>query len=113
MTWEDLEKARAEHAMKEAKKADKKAKKTVRQAKKVANTTVQAEATAGKTKRGRKRKSAALEADTPEPKAKVVRRREGQVAEANQEVGAREPEVPVLGVGVPPERWRAPAAKMW
>ena len=50
MSYEDLEEARAKRADKEAAKEAK-----------------------GKGKRGRKRKSAALEADTPEPNAKVVR----------------------------------------
>ena len=43
MTWEDLEKARAEHAVKEAAKAEKKAKKTAREVKKIAKATLQAE----------------------------------------------------------------------
>jgi hypothetical protein len=84
MTWEDLEKAREEHAIKEAKKAEKEAKKAARQAKKVANTTLQAEATAEKVKRGRKRKSSASgadgrEQDGPEPSVKIVRTTKTQV----------------------------------
>ncbi|KAK3174414.1 hypothetical protein OEA41_001660 [Lepraria neglecta] len=51
MSYEDLEEARAKRADKEAAKEAK-----------------------GKGKRGRKRKSAALEADTPEPNAKVNER---------------------------------------
>jgi len=113
ITWDDLEKTRTEHTIKQAKKAEKEAKKAVRQAKKVTNTTVQAESTVGKRKRGRKRESAWLEVDTPEPKAKRVQRREGQAAEANQEVGMLELKAPVPGVEVPPELWRAPVAKMW
>ncbi|KAF1967812.1 hypothetical protein BU23DRAFT_515577 [Bimuria novae-zelandiae CBS 107.79] len=113
MTWDDLEKARGEHAIKETRKAEKEAKKAVRQAKKVANATVQAEATASETKCGRKRKSAALEAVTPEPSAKMVRRREGQVAEADQGVVALKPKALVLDVEVLTEPWRAPVAKMW
>lgn len=120
MSHEDLAKARAERATKdaekEAKKVAREAKKAAREAKKVAKASPAAEATIGKKKRGRKRKSATLEADTPEPKAKVVRRSEGQLAEAEQEVGGLEPETAVPDVGedeVPPEPWRAPVAKMW
>jgi hypothetical protein len=55
MSYEDLEKARAERA---AKEAAKEAKKAAKEAKKVASITLGAEgATAGKKKRGRKRKS--------------------------------------------------------
>lgn len=66
MTWDDLKKARAEHAAREAKKAETKAKKAAKKAakevKNIEKTTV------GKTKRGRKRKSA-TEGDAPGPKA--------------------------------------------
>lgn len=65
MTWDDLEKARAEHAAKEAKKAETKAKAAKKAAKEVKNIE---EATVGKTKRGRKWKSA-IEGDAPGPKA--------------------------------------------
>jgi hypothetical protein len=64
MSFEDLEKARAERAAKEAakeaKKAEKEAEKAAKEAKKVASATpVAEEAAAGKGKRGRKHKGAA------------------------------------------------------
>jgi hypothetical protein len=73
MSYEDLEKARAERAAKraatEAKKAEKQAKKAVKEAQKSAAATPAAEeAEAGKRKRGRKRKTAPSEADTAGPK---------------------------------------------
>jgi hypothetical protein len=106
MSFEDLEKARAERAAKavakEAKKAKTEAKKAAKEAKKVASATPDAEeATAGKKKGGRKRKSGALEADAPEPKTKVARISETQVAEAEQEGEIAE------------EPRRAPMARMW
>jgi hypothetical protein len=104
MSYEDLEKIRAERAVKEAaketKKAEKEAKKTKREANKVASATTEAdEATAGKTKRGRKRKSVASGADAAEIKAKVTLSSETQVAEGEQEVAMLKP--------------RAPVARMW
>jgi hypothetical protein len=63
MSYEDLKEARVKRAAKE-------------------------EATAGRGKRGRKRKSAAPEAGAPEPKVKVARMIE------------------------PPEPWKAPVARM-
>lgn len=69
MSYEDLEKARAERAIKEAVKE---AKKGAKKVKKVA--------TAGNGKRSRKRKSPE-EAGVPEPKAKVARMNEAQVEE--------------------------------
>jgi hypothetical protein len=103
MSYEDLEKAKAERAVKEtakeaqkakreakkakreAKKAEKEAKKAEKEAKKAEKEAKKAakeaeEATAGKSARGRKRKSPAA-ADAPEPKAKVARMSVTQVAE--------------------------------
>ncbi|KAF2688993.1 hypothetical protein K458DRAFT_273005, partial [Lentithecium fluviatile CBS 122367] len=79
MTWEDLEKARAEHAVKEAAKAEKKARKTARETKKIAKGIVQAgDSTEGRGKRGRKRTAAMAGTDPSEPMAKVARINEGQ-----------------------------------
>ena len=88
MSYEDLEKARAKRADKEAAKEAK-----------------------GKGKRGRKRKSAALEADTPEPNAKVVRMSEALAptrASVVQMSGT-----PVAEDEIVPEPWRAPVARMY
>ncbi|KAF2462940.1 uncharacterized protein BDR25DRAFT_320392 [Lindgomyces ingoldianus] len=80
MTWEDLEKARAEHAVKEAAKAEKRAKKTAREAMKIAKATLQAQdAGTGGGKRGRKRTAATAEVDLLEPRTKVARIQNGQV----------------------------------
>lgn len=92
MSYEDLEKARAERALKEAAKE---AKRAAREAKEGAKE-VQKVATAGKGKLGRKRKSPE-EAGAPEPKAKVARMSEAQVEEDE----------------IAPEPWRAPVARMW
>ena len=54
MTWEDLERARAEHAAKEAKKTETKAKRAAKKATKEAKSVEKA--AVGKTQRGRKRK---------------------------------------------------------
>jgi hypothetical protein len=90
MSYEDLEKARAERAVKELKKAAK-------EAKKVASATTEGvEASAGKGRRGRKRNSSE-EAGTPEPKAKITRISETQVEEYE----------------IAPESWKAPVARMW
>jgi len=88
MSYEDLEEARAKRADKEAAKEAK-----------------------GKGKRGRKRKSAALEADVPEPNAKVVRMSEAppparaSVVQMNGTLVAEDEIVP--------EPWRAPVARMY
>ena len=81
MSYEDLEKAKAERAAKEAVKEVRKAEKEVKKAdKEVKKAAKEAEvAIAGKTKRGRKRKSPA---DAPEPQAKVAR-----MSEASEPVG--------------------------
>ena len=78
MSYEDLEKARAERTIKEAAKEVKKGAKKVKKI-----------VTAGNGKRDRKRKSPE-EADVPEPKAKVARMNEAQVEED----------------GIAPELWR-------
>lgn len=113
MSYEGLEKARAERAAKEAakeaakavreaKKAEKEAKKAAKKAEEVASATLEVEeATAGKEKLDRnkitqKRKSPEA-ADTSEPKAKVARMSEAQVEE--DEIVA--------------QQWRAPVARMW
>jgi hypothetical protein len=108
MSYKDLEKARADRATKEvakeakkatkeAKKATKEAKKATKEAKKIASATLEAEkATAGKGKRGWKRKSPA-EADAPEPKAKLMRTSGTQIAEGE----------------TAPTPWTAPVARMY
>lgn len=85
MSYEDLEKARAERAIKEAAKE---VKKGTKKAKKVA--------TAGNGKRGRNRKSAE-EADASEPKTKVARMSEIQIEE--DEIASKS--------------WRVSVAQMW
>ena len=81
MSYEDLENARAERAVKEAASEARKAKK----ARKAADATPETEkANAGKKTRGRKHKSSA-EADTPQPEAKIgqtslTQAREGEIA---------------------------------
>ena len=74
MSYEGLEEARAKRADKEAAKEAK-----------------------GKGNRGQKRKSAALEADAPEPNAKAVQMSGTPVAEDE----------------IVPEPWRAPVARMY
>ena len=101
MSYEDLEKARAERAAKEAakeaKKAEREAKKAAKEVKKAASATPAAEeATTGKGQRGRKRKNLG-EADAPEPKAKVARMSGTQVGEDE----------------TTPISWRAPVARMY
>ena len=115
MSYEDLEKARAERAAKEAakeaKKGEKKAKKAAKEvnkaakeankaakeAKKVASATPEAEeATAAKGKRGRKRKSP-IEADAPEADAPEAdasesgKGKRGQKRKSPEEAGTPEP----------------------
>ena len=98
MSYEDLEKAKAERAAKdaakEAKKAEREAKKAEKEAKKAAKEAE--DATAGKSTRGRKRKSP-VEVDASEPKAKVVRKSGTLVAEDE----------------TAPTPWRAPVARMY
>lgn len=91
MSYEDLEKAKAERTAKETAKEAKKAKREAKEAVKEAE-----EATAGKSTRGRKRKSPA-EADAPEPKAKVARKSGTLVAEDE----------------TAPTPWRAPVTRMY
>lgn len=92
MSYEDLEMARAERAIKEAAKE---AKRVAKEAKEGAKE-VQNVDTAGKGKRGRKRKGPE-EAGAPEPKAKVARMSAAQVEEDE----------------IAPESRRAPVARMW
>jgi len=91
MSFEDLEKARAERvvkeAAKEAKKAAKEAKEGAKEVKKLA--------TAVRRKRGRKCKSGE-EAGAPELKVNVARTSEAQVEDK-----------------IAPQPWRAPVARMW
>jgi hypothetical protein len=90
--YEDLEKARAERAVKDAKKAEVQARKAAKEAGKVASAISEAEgATVGKNTRGRKRKSAALGTEPAEPAAKVAQISETQVAEIEQEGDAGGP----------------------
>lgn len=113
MSYEGLEKARAERAAKEAakeakktereaKKSEKEAKKVTKEAEEVASARlVVEEATAGKKKLDRnkitqKRKSPEA-AGILEPEAKVSRMSEAQVKEDE----------------IVPESWRAPVARMW
>ena len=91
MSFEDLEKARAERVVKEAAKEAKKAAKEAKKgAKKVSEL-----ATAVRRKRGRKYKSGE-EAGTPELKANVAQTSEAQVEDE-----------------IAPQLWRVPVARMW
>ena len=90
MSYEDLEKARAERATKEAEKEAKKAKKDV-----YATPTAEG-AIAGKGKRDRKRMSR-IEVDAPKSK--------GKMAQTSQ--------IYTEGAEVASEPWRAPVARMW
>jgi hypothetical protein len=117
--YEDLEKARAERAVKDAKKAEVQARKAAKEAGKVASAIPEAEgATVGKNTLGRKRKSAAL---GTKPAAKVAQISETQVAEVEQEGDAGEPRNKVARTsnarveedGRMPEPWKAPVARMW
>ena len=113
MSYEDLEKARAERVAKEAakeamkpereaKKAEKEAKMAVKEAEEVARATPEVEeATAGKKKLGRnkttQKRNSPAEIDAPEPKAKVARMSGTQVAKDE----------------TAPRSWRAPVARMY
>lgn len=111
MSYEGLEKARAERAAKEAakeaKKAEREAKKAEKEAKKAAKEVEEVasaipevlEATAGKKKLRQSKiiqRKRPEEAGTPEPKARVARMSKAQ-----------------LEVETAPEPWRAPVAPMW
>ena len=123
MGYEDLKNAEAERdakeAAKEAKKAEREAKKAEKEAKKAAKEAE--EAATGKKTRGRKRKSATTEADTPEPMVKVARISETLAVEGEQEAGIPERNIPLEWVcerqveedEVAPEPWRAPVARMY
>ncbi len=98
MSYEDLEKARADRAAKEiakeAKKAARDAKKAANEAKKVA--ILEAKKTsADKSKRGRKRKSPTV-VYAPEPKARLTQMNGIQIAEDE----------------TAPTPWMAPVAQM-
>ena len=110
MSYEGLEKARAERAAKEAvietkkaekeaKRAEKEAKKSTKEVEEVASAIPEVkEVTAGRKKLGQKktiqRGKSPKEAGVPEPKAKVP-----QMDEARVEIA--------------PGLWRAPVAQMW
>ena len=94
MSYEDLEKAKAERAVKETAKEAKKAKKAEEEAKKAVKEAE--EAILGKNTCRRKRKSPA-EADVLELKAKVARKSGIQGVEDENA----------------PTPWRAPVARMW
>ena len=85
-TYEDIVNARAEDAVKEAKKAEVEAKKAKTKAKKAAkqaaSTLLQVEEAIISKKRGRKRRSAAEEAEVLELKTKVARTSNTHVAES-------------------------------
>ena len=95
MSYEDLEEARAKRAEKEAARAAKG--KSKRGRKRKSAVPEAEEAAADKAKRSRKRKRASPEPEVPEPKAKVARISKSQVA------------VDVIV----PETWRAPVARMY
>jgi hypothetical protein len=111
MSYEDLEKARAERDVKDAEKAEKQARKAIKEAE---------GATVGKNARGRKRKSAVLEAVATEPMAKVARISERQVTEVEQGDAqelrakvARTSKARAEEDGRTREPWKAPVARMW
>jgi hypothetical protein len=124
MSYEDLEQARTKRAVKEAAKEAKGKGKRGRKCKSAASEADDAEAgdaevdeaeadeaTADKAKRSRKRKSAALEADAPEPKAKVSRIREAP--EPARALVAQMSGTQVAEDEIAPEPLRAPVARMW
>jgi hypothetical protein len=119
--YEDLEKARAERAVKDAKKAEVQARKAAKEAGKVASAIPEAKrATVGKTARGRKRKSAVLEAVAAVLTAKVAQISERQITEVEQG-DAQEPRAKVAQTSKAraeedwrtQEPWKAPMARMW
>ena len=121
MRYEDLEKARAERAVKDAKKAEVRARKAAKEAGKVASAIPEAEGAAGgKNARSRKRKRAVLEAVAAESTAKVARISEIQVTEVEQG-DTQEPRAKVARTskaraeedGRTSEPWKAPVARMW
>ena len=104
MSYEDLEEAQAKRAEKDAAKE---AKGKGKRGRKCKSATLEAEeATADKANRGRKRKSAAPEADAPEPKVKVV-----QISDAPE--SARGSVAQMSGTQVTPNPLRVPVAPMW
>jgi hypothetical protein len=110
MSFEDLERAKAERAAKEAAQETKKAEREAKKAAKEAEA-----ATARKNPRGRKRKSGGTQTDTPEPKAKAARMSDTQAAEVtaqrpSQAPAARESETQVVEASAPEPK--APVAWM-
>jgi hypothetical protein len=119
MSYEDLERARAERpekdAAKEAKKVEQEAKKAEREAKKAED------AIAGKNTLGRKRKSTVTEGDTDgdmegvtlEPKAKAARMSETQAVDASRSEPSQAPVAQMSREAAPgaPEP-KAPVARM-
>ena len=93
VTYEDLEKKRAERAVMDARAAERMAKKAAKEASNLTSAAPEAEGAAtGMKKRGRKRKSAASVTDAAAPKAKAARPSEEQfVPEAERDVTALEP----------------------
>ncbi|KAF2790796.1 DDE-domain-containing protein, partial [Melanomma pulvis-pyrius CBS 109.77] len=69
------------------------------------------EATAGKTQRGRKRKSATEGADASEPKAKIARISNTQISEDDQGASAL-PNATCARISNV-QAWKAPVARMW
>jgi hypothetical protein len=106
MSYEDLEEARAKRVEKEAAKE---AKSKGKRGRKRKSATLEAEeATADKANRGRKRKNAALEADAPEPNSKVARMSETPASASVVQMSG----TPVAEDEIVPEPWRAPVARM-
>ena len=106
MSYEGLEKARAERAAKEAAKEAKKAKREAKKAEKEAEEVASAIPEVEKATRGKKnlsrnkvtqKRMSPEEAGVPDLKAKVARMNEAQVEEDE----------------IAPEPWRAPVARMW
>jgi hypothetical protein len=109
--YENQEKAQAEHAIKDAKKAEVQARKAAKEAGKVASALLEAAgATVGKSIWGQKRKSTALGTEPAEPAAKVAQISKTQVAEVEQEGDAGEPrdKVACTSNGRVEEDWSMP-----
>ncbi|KAF4631505.1 hypothetical protein G7Y89_g6620 [Cudoniella acicularis] len=109
MSYEDLQEARAKRTRKEAAKGVKS--KGRRGQKRKSATPEVEEATADTARRGRKRKSAVLEAEAPEPKAKVARISKAP-APARASI-AQTSEAQAAEDEIVPGPWRAPVAQMY
>ncbi|KAF2417700.1 hypothetical protein EJ08DRAFT_571392, partial [Tothia fuscella] len=107
MSYEDLERARVQRATKEEAKANGKAK---RSSKPAITTPDSEEAIATKGKRGRKRKSAALQADPSKTKAKVVRM--GDEPQPLEAPLAQMSRVHITEDEIAPQPWQVPVAHM-